>query len=264
MIIHTLIHNSKAYDYAVLLNLCIGCSNIASHVYSRWLSQFNWHPMTVQWVVKCITAILGSYVIPLKLIFSHSILFSLLTILPCIAIGLLCVQFELLISRYYSRMKSMSLLKSNQSVCLIDVNNSVCGLSTRAIKNKVNLKKVQEHHAKLQLELKSYHLRDVICVAITEEIIYRGLLWKLSFILPSDLLALVFCFISVLLFSVSHITLGGGQFLSKLILGSFCMVAVILTHTVLSAIVIHVAFNMLAHAELLRSQPHEVIYDNNR
>ena len=72
-----------------------------------------------------------------------------------------------------------------------------------------------------------YQLNDIVLVAIFEEIIFRGFLWKLALQLPTMLLTVSAWILSVLLFGASHLTLGKGQFISKSLLGIFCMLSVI-------------------------------------
>lgn len=80
-----------------------------------------------------------------------------------------------------------------------------------------------------------------------EEIIFRGFLWQLALLMPSRLLTYLVLVLSVILFGASHISMGRGQFLSKTILGIFCLTPVLLTQCILPAILIHVIFNIFAY-----------------
>ncbi|CAL9535266.1 CPBP family intramembrane glutamic endopeptidase [Streptomyces sp. enrichment culture] len=83
----------------------------------------------------------------------------------------------------------------------------------------------------------------LLAVAVAEELVYRGVLTGLALRAGSGI-AVVGALLGVqLVFAVSHVFFGWGQVLSKLPLAGLCAGAVLLTGTVLPAVVGHALFN---------------------
>ncbi|MGH4031851.1 CPBP family intramembrane glutamic endopeptidase [Actinomycetota bacterium Odt1-20B] len=87
------------------------------------------------------------------------------------------------------------------------------------------------------------HLPLLVAVAAAEELVYRGVLLGLALRAGTVGLAVVAVLGAQLVFAVSHVFFGWGQVLSKLPLAALCTAAVLLTGTVLPAVVGHALFN---------------------
>ncbi|QEU93916.1 CPBP family intramembrane glutamic endopeptidase [Streptomyces kanamyceticus] len=83
----------------------------------------------------------------------------------------------------------------------------------------------------------------LLAVALAEELVYRGVLLGLA-LRAGPVLVVVGAVLGVqLVFAVSHVFFGWGQVLSKLPLAALCTGAVLLTGTVLPAVIGHALFN---------------------
>ncbi len=84
----------------------------------------------------------------------------------------------------------------------------------------------------------------LVTVAVAEELVYRGVLTCLA-LRAGSVAAVVGALLGVqFVFAVSHVFFGWGQVLSKLPLAGLCAGAVLLTGTVLPAVIGHALFNM--------------------
>lgn len=247
MIFHT--HIPDAYDFAILLTASIGCSNIASHINSRWFQDGDVNSTKIHWIVKFLIVLWGFYCIPIEKLFHSNWIWQCISVLPAIGLGLFTVQIELYVNRLMARKKTLIVKKPNISRYVYHrvIENKTKGLMHCVSRNSAKLKHTQEHYAHLDSKIKNYSVIDITLVAIFEEIIYRGFLWKISGMFENSWLFSLSCLISIFLFGISHITFGKGQFISKFFLGLICMISVLIVHSVLPAIIIHVVFNLFAY-----------------
>lgn len=238
-----------AYAIAIVLTLSLGCSNIASHLYSRWFYSAN-NVILIHWLLKSVIILLGLFLIPIESMFSGSLVIQAVSVPLAIIIGILCVNFEKFINRSFRPRKINEFKSKNKYVYHDLTKNMTHGLSSQITLPKINLKNIHEHHAGLDSDLRSYQLRDIVLVAISEEIIFRGFLYQMAVNLHSLTLCMFANLLITILFGASHITFGKGQFISKILLGTSCLTLVIMTHCLLPAIIIHVVFNVVAYNEL--------------
>ncbi len=84
----------------------------------------------------------------------------------------------------------------------------------------------------------------LVSVAVVEELVFRGVLVSLALRAPGPVLVVAGVLGAQLAFAVSHVFFGWGQVLAKLPLAAACAAAVLLTGTVLPAVVAHVLFNV--------------------
>ncbi len=238
------------YGKAILLTCSLGCSNIASHLHSRWFPQRDVNVVLIHWLVKAVIVLWGLLFIPIFTLFNASALQHLLSIAPALLLGKMGIKIEYIIRRWYMRRQVSKTMSQKRYIHYKNMSNKTMGLAVSIQKNKVNLKNVHEHHARLDSQIKQYTLRDIILVAIGEEFIFRGFLWQLSLLWHEKVWVIISLILTVVLFGAAHLTLGKGQFLSKTILGIFCLLSVIVSHSILPAIIIHVIFNIYAYKEM--------------
>ena len=236
----------KLYGIAILFTCSLGCSNLASHLYSRWFLHTKTNMIFLHWIVKMIIVSWGLLFIPLSNLFSTFNL-QIISVLPAIFLGIIAVNIELFIQRKIFRQATHSTVSAKPYAYLKSIQTKTLGIAVKNTAKKVNLKNVQEHYAHFDSRLTNYSLRDIILVALCEEVIFRGFLWQLALVLPNTFLITFAGVLITLLFGASHITLGKGQFVSKTILGTFCLVSVITTHSIIPAILIHMIFNVYAY-----------------
>jgi hypothetical protein len=252
LIMKTLIltHDINLYGKAILLTCSLGCSNIASHLHSRWFPQRDVNVVLIHWLVKTVIVLWGLLFIPIFTLFNASVLQQLISIAPALLLAKMGIKIEYVIQRWYMRRQASKSMPQKRYIYYKNTSNKTMGLAVSFQKNKVNLKNVHEHHARLDSQIKQYTLRDIILVAIGEEFIFRGFLWQLSLLWHEKIWVIISLLLTVILFGASHLTMGKGQFLSKTILGMFCLVSVIVFHSILPGIIIHVVFNICAYKEM--------------
>jgi hypothetical protein len=242
----------KLYATAILMLSCLGCSNIASHLHSRWFSHGQINVVLIHWVVKACIVLFGITVISWQTLFNTPVWFELVSVIPAIFLGIAAVKFEYFVCRKNIRSRSSLLVpQPKRYIYHQPISNATQGIAKHTLITKVNLKNVHEHHSRLDSELKHYSLRDIILVAITEEVIFRGYLWQLCLYFQSKWLSSIALIVTVILFGASHITLGKSQFVSKTFLGATCLLCVLVVHSVIPAIIVHVVFNIYAHKEMM-------------
>jgi hypothetical protein len=253
MTILTHIHENNVYGLAILITCSLGCSNIASHLYSRWFAHSKINVISIHAIVKLCIVLWGMLFISWRLLFDTAPLLQFGGVFSGIILGWIAVNIELYINRKLVRHAALHVNHRAQYRYHRKIENKAQGMMKKIISQKVNLRNVQEHHARLDGELNNYQLRDIILVAIFEEILFRGYLYQLGLYCSSLFLTIIVWLTTTILFGASHITLGKGQFLSKTILGSICLLSVVIFHSLLPAIVIHVFFNLFAYREMMQA-----------
>lgn len=193
-------------DYAItsLITLILGSFFIANHVYDRWLRQFNFKLIDVNLLTKFSITLFGSTIVSWKPLFSASLEIQLAGALIGILMGYICLTIE-------SNLIAM-------------------------------LQKTPPHSAPARAKEPSSYF-SIIAVGSLEEILYRGFLTVLCLnqLSPgaSGLALIGFTFI----FALSHLNLGNIHVLTKLILGTVCLISFLITKTLITPIFIHASFN---------------------
>ncbi len=239
------------YQTVILILLSLGCSNIASHIHSRWFANKAVNVVMLHNVIKFIIVIWGMSLIPIYSLFNATIWVQILSFFPALLLAVYSVKIERFIYRKNNKIRLVAQIK--QYITQKSIENKTQGLAKKNLTNKVNLKNVHEHHARFDSVISGYQLRDIVLIAIFEEIIFRGFLWQLSLKLQIKSLIIISLLSTVILFGATHLTLGRGQFYSKTILGFFCLTEVVLTNSIFPAIVTHVVFNIFAYKEMFEA-----------
>jgi membrane protease YdiL (CAAX protease family) len=89
-----------------------------------------------------------------------------------------------------------------------------------------------------------FGLSSLVLIAGLEEVIYRGWLLQACRLVPSTLLSAVAVGASLLAFSLVHLRFGWTHVLAKTPLGTLALAGVLVTGSVVAAIVAHVEFNV--------------------
>lgn len=97
-------------------------------------------------------------------------------------------------------------------------------------------------------------LPTTIAIAALEEILFRGFLIQLSLMLPTQALIAAGIASSVALFSCNHIWHGWAHVAAKTPLGVFAAMTVLITETLVPAIIAHVLFNTRVWADQRNSR----------
>jgi membrane protease YdiL (CAAX protease family) len=83
----------------------------------------------------------------------------------------------------------------------------------------------------------------LLLIGVFEEIIFRGFLVELCFMIGQPVWTAVALLSTVVVFGLAHVQFGWAQVFSKLPLGALGLASVLLLKSVLAAILIHVLFN---------------------
>lgn len=245
---HTPILEMQFYECSIFLMWCLGCSNLASHIYHRYLQNSTIHPLFIQCLVKAAICFMGMSVFSMTLLFSASIQWQLISIPIGLSLGWLVSYFEIKINRFTQRHLNQSIQTKRYTQYYARQGPAFSVLSLSPAVNfhsKSYLKRMHEHYSENETKQPNFSLILILLIAVFEEIIFRGYLIQLCNLLPHGIAnsALVF---SVIVFSISHASFGVHQMMAKAILGSCCMASVLLCHTILPAILIHGFLNWVA------------------
>ncbi len=231
-----------SYTFLILGLWCLGSSNLASHVYSRFFVNNTTKPLSIQCIVKALICLAGMLEIAMKSLFSTSILYQLISIPVGLGLGWIIIKIEIMINRLAIKKINKMTLQKNQSQYCKDQGPPRFILSLSKDKNvlyeKTNLKNLHDHYVLHEKNQHPYSLFIILALAVFEEIIFRGYLVYCCNLLPSVFVKAGLIF-TVIMFGISHASFGMSQMISKTILGGFCMVVVLIFHTLVPAFIIH-------------------------
>lgn len=247
---HTLTPELKDYLFAILLTWCLGSSNLASHVYSRYFVNSAINPLVIQCALKGLICLAGLTVFSINDFFATTMRWQFMSVPLGLLVGWFVAEVELIINRFVQRRNSgslsMPICQSNYYHSRTGPINTVLSLApAHCFLQKTHLKKLHEHYAMHEARRIKFSLVTILLIAVFEEILFRGYLVQCCNLLPGILseIALV---MTVLVFGISHASFGLWQVIAKIILGGFCMATVLICHTVLPAFFVHGYLNWAA------------------
>lgn len=245
----TLTPELQLYILAILMTGCLGSSNLASHIYSRYFAQIKLSPLVIQAIVKGIICVALALMLPLFELFQTTFAWQLLSILIGLILGRVAAAIELSINRYAHYHCDKLISRSGQENYRHSQVGPSCTMHSLAPKykesQKTHLRKLHEHYAVHENVHQNFSLLTILAIAIFEEIIFRGYLVQCCYLLPG-ILSKFTLLLTVIIFGISHASFGLYQIIAKTILGSLCLVAVLMCHTVLPALIIHGYLNWVA------------------
>ncbi|MCD6039139.1 MAG: hypothetical protein K0S27_539 [Gammaproteobacteria bacterium] len=246
---HILTPEFQNYAIVILFTWCLGSSNLASHVYSRYFFHVNVNPLFIQCSVKGLICFLAMIFFPIKNLFSSTISWQLASIPVGFSMGWFVIGIELKINRFLQRRKSQATYQPAQQkhyYFYTGPKKMIQSLSSTYYANqKTYLKKLHENYVTHESKPYKFSLMIVLLIAVFEEILFRGYLVQCCDLFP-DMLTKFVLFMSVIIFGASHASFGLGQVLSKTMMGICCMVTVLTFHTLLPALIIHGYLNWKA------------------
>lgn len=247
---HTLIPELKDYIFAILLTWCLGSSNLASHLYSRYFVNSAINPLVIQCVVKGLICLVVLTVLSINDLFATTIGWQLISIPLGLLVGWFVVKVELIINRFVQRRNNRNMFipryQSNYYYLRAGPGSAILSLAPAyRFLRKTNLKKLHEHYATHESRRVYFSLVTILLIAVFEEIIFRGYLVQCCKLLP-DIMCKIALVITTIVFGVSHASFGLWQIIAKIILGGCCMATVLICHTVLPALIVHGYLNWVA------------------
>jgi len=250
MNLHTLTPELKDYILAIMLTWCLGSSNLASHVYSRYFANSTINPLVIQCIFKGLICLAALAILSSNDLFATTIGWQLISIPLGLVVGWFVVEVELIINRFMQRQNSgnkfMPICKNNYYHSRTGPGNAILSLApTYRFLHKTNLKKLHEHYVAHETKRGNFSLATILLIAVFEEILFRGYLVQCCGLFPETLSKIALT-ITVIFFGISHASFGLWQVIAKIILGGCCMVTVLLCHTILPALVVHGYLNYVA------------------
>ncbi len=246
---HTLTPELQEYVVVIFFMWCLGSSHLASHIYNRFFISKTIHPLFIQCIFKAIICLAAMLALPMNQFISAGIGWQLASIPIGLFLGWFVLEVELMINRYFQRQKMSNPQKISQDRYYYlrqGPANTVLSLAPHSnFRKKTNLKMLHEHYASHETNQTHFSLVIVLLIALFEEMIFRGYLITSCYLLPNSILNVALA-ATVLIFGISHASFGLRQMISKTILGACCMMAVLLCHTILPALLIHGYLNWAA------------------
>lgn len=247
---HTLIPELKDYILAIMLTWCLGSSNLASHIHSRYFAHSTIEPLVIQCIVKGLICLAVLGIVSIHDLFATTITWQLISVPLGLVVGWFVVKMELIINRFTQRRNSenrfMPKGKNNYYYSRTGPGNAILSLaSTYRFFHKSNLKKIHEHYVAYETKRAPFSLVTIVLIAVFEEMLFRGCLVQCCYLLPAALCK-VALISTVIVFGMSHVSFGLWQVIAKTILGGFCMATVLICHTVLPALIVHGYLNCVA------------------
>ncbi len=231
-----LIPDVRLYSLMVLSMWCLGSSNIASHIYSRFFIDFKVNSLTIQMITKGVICLMGTSLFSMDALFDAPPFTQCVSILIGFFIGFIVVKIELKINRLYRTRHDHKKIRDN----------TYSVTSTLVKKTRTHLKSLHEHYVSHEKSDQNFSLMIIILIAIFEEILFRGYLVQCCLLLPGVWVDAALM-MTVVVFGLSHASLGLHQILSKTLLGGSCLLSVLFFHTILPALIIHSFFNWRAY-----------------
>ncbi|MFC3909016.1 CPBP family intramembrane glutamic endopeptidase [Legionella dresdenensis] len=221
------------YPEASIVNLTLGSFFISSHIYDRWLSKSALSLMDTNALVKLFIVAIGFFTIPLKSLVSGTLSLQIQYLIIGVFLGYVYFNFEIWFIKILPG-KYKLLPRENNSIKI----------------NKLNIKNLLNSSTRSFKKKNEFSLTSIFFIAVSEEIIYRGFLTTFCMEFPLNWLNIVYLVLVNLIFALSHINIGFVHVITKFILGWTCLIAYLLSGTVLTPIAIHSVFNLLAVKKL--------------
>lgn len=247
---HILTPELKDYTLAIMLTWCLGSSNLASHIYSRYFAHRTIEPLVIQCIVKGLICLAVLGIMSIYDLFATTIAWQLISVPLGLLGGWFVVKMELIINRFAQRRnnekKFMPKGKNIYYYSRTGPGNAMMSLaSTYRFFHKTNLKKIHEHYVVYETKRTYFSLVTIVLIAVFEEMLFRGYLVQCCYLLPG-VLCTVALISTVIVFGMSHASFGLWQVIAKIFLGGCCMATVLICHTILPALVVHGYFNYAA------------------
>ncbi len=243
---HILTPEFQYYAFFIIVTWCLGSSNLASHVYSRYFANRVINPFVIQCVMKGGICLVVMSVLPIQPLFSAVIGLQLASIPFGWMMGWCVSRLELIMNRFVQRRNKKRLMSQNRYYFRTGPVNSILSLAPAfCARRRSHLKNLHEHYAVHESKRCSFSLTIILSIALFEEMLFRGYLVQCCHFLPPAL-SKTMLVMTVIIFGISHASFGLGQIISKTILGGCCMVAVLVFHSLLPAFIIHGYLNWVA------------------
>jgi Type II CAAX prenyl endopeptidase Rce1-like len=255
LIAHTLIPEADSYGIVILVVYSVSSSSLAVHIInSRWLAGKRNSFWTVRNWVMAFTVAWGFVLFPAGQIFGNSPSAWVLSIPFGIVAGWVAGWADRAIIRRTSRWQQISANRSGPK------GSSTTRLTHNAVPRNLRpsliptagqaarRRDIGLHEGRQSFRLSATELQfgfwSIAIASVLEELIYRGFLVQVCFLLPNRFLIAVALAGTLIVFALSHIQFGWSHVLAKFPLGALALISVLYFGTVLPAVAAHVVFNI--------------------
>jgi len=248
----TLIPDASTYGVAILVTYGLGASSLAAYLHTRWFSHFGVTFQHSYAAVLVATVGWGLLIIDWRSLVGRSALSWLVAIPLGLAIGALGTFLDRLLLRIVGRRthRTQARHEGRRRPHETPVVRSTLPLARRRTLRLVSRAPVlTEGH---------FGPWTLVAVAVSEELLYRGLFLQLALALEGWW-GPAMVSVSVVAFALAHVWFGWASVLSKSPLGILCTAVVLASGSVLAAVVAHTLFN-LAVWRRMRESPRVQIH----
>ena len=245
----TLIPNVDNFALAALVMLTLGSFGLSSHLHARWFSSTAVDLIQVNCLVKGSILAWALWLLPDGKYFMA----SMTGLIPAIGAGVLgflvCWRWELWFLRWASRKwrnRPEPRATGGEPTNYVSMKTVLpSGVGRRDRRKQVAGDRVFSKFSTEQaVDIHRFNEFSVACVAVLEEILFRGMLVYVCLV-PNSLL-LNFLGLSAVsaIFCMSHISFGLRHVIAKIPMAILTLVCVLTTQNVLAPVVLHVIFNL--------------------
>jgi hypothetical protein len=251
--IRTLIPEAGSYGIAILVVLGLGSSALAADLRARWFVGTRVRIFHVYSAVLAFTSLWGLLVLDTSRLLGTSVLAWGLALPVGLAAGAIAKWSDRAILRSISRRSVLRRRRGYQGRTTAASTarsgprpsraTSVPFAGQPATRRELSLHRVGQRFERA-FTLHDAGVWPYVVAAALEEVVYRGFLVGVCFLLPGTVLIAFALAGTVVAFALTHIWFGWEHVAAKLPLGAATLVAALVLGTALPAIVAHVVFNV--------------------
>jgi hypothetical protein len=254
LIVHTLIPEADSYGIAILVVYSLSAGSLAVHIHSRLLAGKRSSFWTVYNCILAFTVAWGFLLFQPGQILGNSLTAWILSIPTGIVAGWMAGWAERAIIRGISRRQLVLANRSDPNgssntvwrarrTRLDHVRSAPTTAGRGAKRRDIGLHKGPQSFQLSPAELQ-FGFWPIMVASVLEELVYRGFLVQVCFLLPNRFLIVMALAGTLLVFALSHIQFGWLHVLAMSPLSALALVAVLSFGTVLPAVVAHIIFNI--------------------
>jgi membrane protease YdiL (CAAX protease family) len=242
---------ADSFGLVILVVYSLCSFSLASTLHSRWLAKRNVDFFLVYTAVLVLTVAWGCALLGFGWMAGGTPLWWALGLPLGGGLGLLAERLDRAIVRRFAR---RNLAGSGRPARLDSQARTrvVTQVTPLTRPSRRGVRSVQSHH--LAVENLRPVLWSMVTIAILEELVFRGVLVQLCFLVGDAYLRGALLLLTTVVFALSHIQFGWPHVWGKAPLGLFALLATLLTGSILPAILAHLLFNVRAW-QALRNQP---------
>jgi hypothetical protein len=243
----------RAYGLALLVVYSLGSINLAAMVHRRWFFSTGVRFLDIYSAAMVLPCLWGIALLGLGAVFGTSGLGWALCVPVGLAAGTLAAWADRRVVRTAKRRSAARQSPGLNRSAAAQLGVESQSLQWRGFVSKIDSRKRrvlgfdrgQRTYGMADLQ-REFRLPSVVAVAIMQETIYRGVMVRVSFLLPHTTARILALVGLVVAFALVHMWFGWVQVLAKLPLSALTMAAALALGTVAPAIVAHVLFNIEA------------------